>query len=100
MLPKSHFFVLRFAESECAGLPTLLANGKLNISSEIRLAEYFVSYITICFHALQALKSGQNKTMQTSILSQRQRAAKEEHKDRKVCRNASSSSASLGLCDY
>ena len=60
-----------FAESDCADLSTLHANVKLNISSEIRFTEYFVSYITIYFDALQALKSGQNKTMQTSILSLR-----------------------------
>lgn len=41
------------------------------IPSEIRFTDYFVSYMTICSDALQALKSGQNKTMQTIILTLR-----------------------------
>lgn len=69
VLPKSHFFVICFAASERAGLSALHVNVKLNISSEIRCTEYFVSYETICFGALHALKSDQNTTMKTSILS-------------------------------
>jgi len=63
VLPKLHFFVICFTESVSDVLFTLDANVKLNVSSEIRFSEYFVSYITICFEELQLLKLGQNKAM-------------------------------------